>query len=137
MIWEFHTYEKEHGTKAKAYDVQINGQNRDFIFSNDPKNQRICHCQACSTKIPREVPRVKLEASYHYGAGYYCLSCGVKMLKRKRIQLENTKSVISTTIHGLSELEALSVKVMQDEWYPKKMALGKLFQVMEENQKKR
>ena len=137
MIWEFYEYEKYNSKHVTAYDIQMNGAGRQFVFTNNPKNQRMCHCQKCGTKIPREVPRIKFDASYYYGAGYYCLSCGVKRLQSKRAELERVKSVLSATIHGLTELETISEEVMLDKWYPKKMALGKLFQVMEENQKKR
>lgn len=137
MIWEFYEYEGHNGKKVTAYDIQMNGSGRYFVFCNNPKNQRMCHCQKCGTKIPREVPRVKFDASYYYGAGYYCLSCGVKRLQRKRAELESVKSKLSATIQGITELEKIADEVMLDKWYPKKMALGKLFQVMEENQKKR
>lgn len=134
MIWEFYKTEKENGTHARAYDVQINGTSRLFIFCNDPNNQRMCHCQSCGIKIPREVPRVKLDAAYHYGAGYYCMSCGVKKLRQKQNELKNVSEAMDKVVTELEDLQKLAKKVMENEFYVQKMALGKMFQVMEENQ---
>lgn len=130
MIWEFYKYEKEHGKKTTAYDVNLNGESRTFIFCNDPPKQRIAHCQKCGTKIPREVPRLKLDASYYYGAGYYCLSCGVRMLEEKAEDLKDKTKTIQKTVKELEELVDISDKVMQDEFYSKKMALARMIQVM-------
>lgn len=136
MIWEFWKYEKHHGTKATAYDVVMNGSSRDWVFVNDPEHQRMCKCQKCGTKIPREVPRIKLDASYYYGAGYYCLSCGLRELRAKHADFERTKEEMENQMKNLEQMMDIAVEVMNDEWYSKKMALGKMFQVMEENQNK-
>lgn len=135
MIWEFWKYEKHHGKKSTAYDVVLNGDSREFIFVNKPKNQRVCHCQKCGTKIPREVPRIKFDASYYYGAGYYCLSCGIKKLQEKHQELDRANQEITKEMKNLEELMKIADEVMNDEWYPKKMALGRMLQVIEENQK--
>jgi len=137
MIYEFWQYEKHHGKRAKDFDIVFNGERRDFLLANNPKAQRISHCQGCGTKVPREVPRVKLEASYYYGAGYYCLSCGIKKLIYRREHLERAKSKIGTEISKLQELEQVAKEIMNDEWYPKKMALAKMLQVMENEGKNR
>ncbi len=136
MIWEFWKYEKYHGAKATAYEVVMHGGGRDWVFANDPKNQRMCKCQNCGTKIAREVPRIKLDASYYYGAGYYCLSCGVKALRAKHHNFERTRDEMERQMKSLDTIIDIAHEVMEDEWYPKKMALGKMFQVMEENQSK-
>lgn len=135
MIFEFWEYEKYHGKKASACEVSVTGDSREWIFCNDPKNQRMCHCQKCGTKIPREVPRIKLEASYFYGSGYYCLTCGKQKLDEKYSNLNARKQEIEKTMDNLTKMMDISKEVMSDQWYSKKMALGRMLQVMEENQK--
>lgn len=137
LIWEFYKTEKYTGVKATAYDIVINGSSRSFIFCNDPSHQRLCHCQRCGVKIPREVPRIKLDASYFYGAGYYCMKCGIEKLREKEEAFKEVRNTMDSEIIKLKNLEKLAKEVMEDEFYPKKMALAKMLQVMEENQHKR
>lgn len=132
MIWEFWEHEKDHGKSAKAYDVVFNGYNRDYTFANDPKHQRICTCKQCKTVIPREVPRLKLNGAYYYGAGFYCLSCGIQILEEKKAEYQQQKKELEKQIGALDGLLDTSEAVMNNEWYPKKMALGKMIQVMKE-----
>ena len=130
MIYEFYKYEKEHGMDSVAYDVQLNGASRNYVFCNNPPKQRICNCQKCNTKIPREVPRIKLDASYHYGAGYYCLSCGVRMLADKQKELKQVVDTLQDEMKNLDNLMDISDQVMKDEFYSKKMALARMIQVV-------
>lgn len=130
MIWEFYKYEDKHGMKTTAYDVNLTGESRIYMFCNNPSKQRICHCQKCGTKIPREVPRIKLDASYYYGAGYYCLSCGIRMLEEQHEDLKDKVKTLQKTMKELTDLVEISDKVMQDEFYSKKMALARMIQVM-------
>jgi len=135
MIWEFYKHEKHHGVQARAYEIVFNGANRGWRFCNDPKHQRIAHCKECGIKIPRSVPRLKFVGSWYYGSGYYCMTCGLKKVKEKRKIFYYALGRIQKEIKILDDLEKISNDVIGDEWYPKKMALGKMFQVMEENQK--
>ena len=132
MIWEFYKTENQHGKSATAYDIQMNGSSREFSFCNNPKEQRICKCQKCKTKIPREVPRIKFNASYHYGAGYYCMTCGIEQLRKKLHDFHYVETEIQKESKALEEIKKIAEEVMTDEWYPKKMALGRMFQVMSE-----
>jgi len=130
MLWEFYKYEDKHGEKSTAFDVQMNGGNRHFIFCNEPKKQRICNCHKCKTRIPREVPRIYLDGAYYYGSGYYCLSCGTKILQEKKADYEGTMDILKKEVANLDNLMAISATVMTDEQYPKRMALGRMLQVM-------
>jgi len=132
MIWEFYKTEKYHGKSAKAYDPVLHGQSRKYIFSNYPPRQRICHCQRCRVKIPREVPRIFLSGSFYYGAGYYCMSCGLIVLEEKRKEMEEVTKKLTTSIENIEELKKLALEVMENEFYEKKMALGRMVQVMSE-----
>lgn len=133
MIWEFWKYEKYHGKKSTAFDIVFHGEGRSWVFTNNPSKQRKAHCQGCGTIIPREVPRLKLNASYYFGAGYYCLSCGKKELQKKKANLEYTNSSIEEEIENLKGLVKITEEVMNDpdEFYKKKMALAKMLRVME------
>jgi len=139
VIWEFYKSEKHHGKKATAYDVQLNGFSRALVFYNDPEHQRMCHCQMCKTKIPREVPRIKFLASFYYRAGYYCLTCGLKKLREKENELSTAKDTLDGQIKKLREVQKIAEEVINDpdEFYKKRMALGKMFQVMSENTRKK
>lgn len=138
LIHEFWRWEKQHGKKSTAFDVVMNGYNRNYVFCNDPKNQRMCHCQKCGTKIPREVPRIKFDASYFYGAGYHCLSCGVKMIRAKMKEYNDVATKLKNEVKALDEIAILAEEIMThpDDFYAKKMALGKMLQVMSENKRK-
>lgn len=135
MIWEFYQTEEQHDKSSIAYDVVMNGQNRFWRFCNDPKNQRIAHCQECGIKIPKEVPRIKYDASYSYGAGYYCMSCGIQKIKNQREHFLDRKEAIEKELLTLDELEEVAKKVIGNEFYVKKMALAKMLQVMEPEKK--
>lgn len=135
-IWSFHKTQKYHGKKATAYDVQLNGASRKLIFCNDPEHQRVCTCQSCGLKIPREVPRIKLRASFYWGAGYYCMSCGLKLLNRKKRELRDYSKTLSEEVKEIEEIEKISKEVIENEFYEKKMALGRMLQVMSENKRK-
>lgn len=130
MIWEFHQYENEHGESSVALDVNFGGRGRTFLFHNDPKKQRKCKCRNCGTEIPREVPRIKLVASYHYEAGYRCLSCGIRELKDRQNNLNGAVKVIQKEIGNLDKIMDISVKVMQDKFYSERMAVARLCQVV-------
>ncbi len=130
MIWEFWEFEKYHGQNAKGYDPQLNGWSRSYVFHNEPKKQRRCKCQNCGTSIPREVPRVELLGSYYHKAGYYCLSCATRELKEKQNQLDGTVKELQKTIADIEKLLDISGAVMQNVWYPKKMALERMIQVV-------
>jgi len=130
MIYEFYDTEDKHGKSSVAMDVNFGGRGRKFVFCNDPKNQRICNCQKCGTKIPREVPRIRLAASYYHGAGYYCLSCGIRKLENKQVHLKDAVSTITDEIKNLDVLLDISEKVMQNKFYEDKMSLARLCQVV-------
>lgn len=137
MIYEFYKYEDKHGKSSKAFEIEYRGESREFIFCNNPPKQRLCHCQGCGIKIPREVPRIKWIAAYYYGAGYYCMSCGLKLLERKKESFIRNKNILKEQIEKIQQLEQITKEVMEDEWYPKKMALGRLMQVVSEKPKRR
>jgi len=130
MIYEFYKYEKEHGKSSVALDVNFGGAGRKWVFCNDPPNQRMCKCHKCKIKILREVPRIQLDASYHYGAGFYCLSCGTDMLIDKQTSLKTSVDAINNEVKNLGKIVTIAEEVMQDEFYAQKMALGKLCQVI-------
>jgi len=131
-MWSFYKTESKNGMSATAYDIVMNGGSRYFVFCNLPLFQRICKCQKCGIKIPREVPRIKFRASFHYGAGYYCLSCGIEKLKWKLSQFKHAEFMVQKESKNVEELMKVAEEVMADELYPKKMALGRMFQVMSE-----
>lgn len=132
QIWPFWRYEDKHGKKSTAFEIVFNGNNRNWLFVNKPKEQRLCRCQNCGAKIPREVPRVKLEASYYYGAGYYCLSCGFRKLEKRKEYLKWAKSKISKEIRNLDEIQKIVDEVMKEEQYSKRMSLARMLQVISE-----
>jgi len=130
MIYEFYDSEDQHGKSSVAFDINFGGTGRKWVFCNDPPNQRVCKCQKCSTKIPREVPRIKLAASYYYGAGYYCLSCGIRQLENKQSHLKDAVKNITGEIKNLDVLMDVSEKVMNNKFYADKMSLARLCQVV-------
>ncbi len=130
MIWEFYKFEKHHGKDANAFVVSFGGRSRRLVFCNNPKKQRKCKCQQCGTEVPREVPRLKLDASYYYGAGYYCLSCARVFLKKKVLSFRDDAKRITDEADKIDKLINITEEVIQDEWYEKKMAMGRLGQVI-------
>ena len=132
LIYEFYKTESKHGKCATAYDIQMNGSSRKFFFCNNPKEQRLCKCQKCKTKIPREVPRIKFNASYHYGSGFYCMSCGLEILKAKLGDFRHVTTEIQKESKSIEEIMKIAEEVRADEFYEKKMSLGRLLQVMSE-----
>lgn len=132
MIWEFYQTEGKHGIHFTGYDVQMNGYSRNYVFCNEPKKQRICHCKGCGIKIPREVPRIKLVGSYYYGAGRYCMTCGKKEIARKKAEYEQVIDRLNAQITSIDGITEVADEVIDNEFYEKKMALGKMLQVMAE-----
>jgi len=130
LIWEFYKYEDKHGSDSIAYDIVFNGSGRLLSFQNKPEEQRKAHCQRCGVIIPREVPRIKLQASFYYGSGYYCISCGMEKLAKQKEHFEESQKIIEEQLEKIKELEKISEQVLNDEWYEKKMALGKMLQVI-------
>lgn len=136
IIWEFYKTEGKHGTKATAYDIDLNGRSRSFVFSNDPAHQRTCHCQECDITIPREVPRIHFSAQYYYGAGYYCISCGMKKLDEKTDYYKDVIGTLEKEMENIKEILAVAEEVFKDEFYEKKMSMARLCQVMAGKEKK-
>lgn len=132
MLWDFYEFENEHGKTFKAYDPTLNGQSRKVVFENNPKHQRICTCQKCGIKIPREVPRIALYGSYYYGAGKYCISCGIALIEQKEEWFTTIADELKLQIKVITEIVNAAKKVLKHPFYKKHMALGKMFQVMGE-----
>jgi len=132
MIWEFWDLEESNGKKATALDPVVNGQGRIVSYHNDPKNQRMCECQKCGITIPREVPRLTLKASYYYGSGNYCMTCAKDVLKERVRVYQMTTKELGEEQKKMEELIDLTEKTENHPWYAKKMALGKMLQVIKE-----
>jgi len=63
------------------------------------------------------------------------MSCGIQKIKDQREHFLHTKTHIETELANLDELEEVAKKVMDNEFYVKKMALAKMLQVMEPEKK--
>jgi len=131
MIWPFEDFEDKDGTAAEYYEVAFLGRKK-WVFTNNPPKQRVCKCTNCGTAIPREVPRLKLVAAYYLGGGYWCLSCGIRQLKRIREVMRERKNALEKVEKKLEAIERLSTEVMLFEQYPKRMALARMIQVIKE-----
>lgn len=53
-------------------------------------------------------------------------------MKEKYEEFQRAKETIEQEMENLEELMKISEGVMNDEWYPKRMALGRMCQVMKE-----
>lgn len=131
MIGEFYKHEHLHRKTIAAAAVSFTGSS-EYILKNAPSQQRKCTCKGCGIEIVREVPRLEFRASYHYQAGHYCPQCGLERIDRQKKHLERMKKEIEVQIKVSTEMKKGLEEIIADEWYPKKMALGKMFGVMKE-----
>ena len=131
MIGEFYKHEHLHRKTISAASVSFTGSS-EYILKNAPSKQRKCTCKECGIVVTREVPRVEFKASYHYQAGHYCPQCGLKRIANQKRHLERMKEQIEKQIIVSGEMKKGLEAIIEDEWYPKKMALGKMFGVMQE-----
>ena len=130
MIWPFRKYEKKHGTKINVWDFTLGGHSRFYVFHNNPLKQRKCECRRCNQTLTREIPRIQLDGAYYYSAGYYCLSCGIALLNRKKDELLGHRQTIDEAIAGMKKIEDIANKVQLEDYYAEKMALNKLIDVV-------
>jgi len=132
MIWEFHETEKEHGRNATAYDIDLNGYSRNFVFVNNPEGQRKCNCRECNIAIPRAVPRIKFKAQFNYHAGYYCMKDGIEMLQKKKYYYQEIVNTLMKEMTKIENLIGFCEKVMDNPFYAEKMAMSRMCQVISE-----
>jgi len=131
MIGEFYKHEHLHGLEVSGADVTFTGSSTYFL-KNNPSRQRKCTCKECGIVLIREVPRLEYQASYNYKAGHYCPECGLKRVAQQEAMLRRVKGIIEDEIKCAIALSKGLEEIINDEWYPKKMALGKMFGVMQE-----
>jgi len=60
------------------------------------------------------------------------MTCGIEQLRKKLHDFHYVETEIQKESKALEEIKKIAEEVMTDEWYPKKMALGRMFQVMSE-----
>ena len=132
MLYDFYEFEDKHGIEFTAFDPQLNGASRGIRFNNDPKHQRTCNCHKCGIKISREVPRIEIRGSYYYGAGNYCLKCGSKVIRDRKETFDSVMGNLQKQMNNLVKILAVSKEVMNHKFYAKHMAMGKMLQVMSE-----
>jgi len=106
-----------------------------FVIRNRPFKQRMAKCKSCGIKLPREVPRVAYLASYNYRAGNYCPTCAEKLILEKKRHFENVIKGLKQEVQMAGTMLKGLEDIINDEWYPKKMALSKMLVVMEEKPK--
>ena len=131
MIGEFFKHEHLHGLEVSAADVTFTGSSTYFL-KNKPTRQRKATCKECGIVMVREVPRLEYQASYNYKAGHYCPECGLKRVAQQEAILLKVKEIVEREIKSARILCKGLEAIINDEWYPKKMALGKMFGVMQE-----
>lgn len=100
----FKEEEKHNLKKAWFGYIRCFSKNSDFIFKHVGKGQRQVCCKACRTKIPKELPRIKVSGSWYYYTGHYCLKCAIEKISG---DIEEKSGLAKNLQDNLAELIAL------------------------------
>jgi hypothetical protein len=120
QIWPLWKLEKYNGLKTWAGYISMFQNSSSFIYRNNPLTQRLATCKECGILIPREIPRIYLQASHSYRAGNYCVRCGITRLQDFKNDIGRDKKFIEEKMKELDKiLDALS-ETKDDEYFKDK-----------------
>ena len=107
-----------------------------WAVKDNPATQRMVKCQGCDIIIPRNVPRVWLEAAFRHSAGHWCMSCARdKMAENEREFLSHINEV-QKYIGAIRQLIVTADKTTQDQRYIDALAMGKMISVIKGKEKR-
>ena len=120
QIWPLYKLQKYHGRRTWAGYVSTFQIESNYIYHNDPPNQRLAICKECGIPIPREIPRIYLRASHSYRAGNYCIRCGIAILKGLKEDHIRIKELMEQHMKELDKVVEAADKTKADEYFQDK-----------------
>jgi len=102
-----------------------------------PENQRMVKCQDCGTIIPRNVPRIWLDAAYRHSAGHWCISCARTRLAETKKEFNDHKVRVESYVKAIDSMLENSEKIINDPRYIDALAMGKMISVIRGKKEKK
>jgi hypothetical protein len=118
------------GISARTPYFSTYSTNVTWGIRDTPSTQRMVKCKECGTVIPRNIPRVWLEAAYRYNAGHYCMTCARERLAEIRSEYATHIDRAQEYVKTIEKLEAVTYNVTQDQRYIDALAMGRMISVI-------